>query len=93
MYRTYSYNDMPIPVQRRNEDMRKPMPPPKKEKECKEEKIEKKCDKPDNSGGILSGLGTDDLILIVVALVLLIDDCDDKLLLIALAFIFLSEWF
>ena len=41
----------------------------------------------------LSGLGTDDLILIVVALVLLIDDCDDKLLLIALAFIFLSEWF
>ena len=86
MYRTYSYNDMPIPVQRRNEDMRKPMPPPK------EEKIEKKCDKPDN-GGILSGLGTDDLILIVVALVLLIDDCDDKLLLIALAFIFLSEWF
>lgn len=92
MYMTYSYNDMPIPVQRRNEDMRKPMPPPKKEIECKEEKIEKKCDKPDN-GGILSGLGTDDLILIVVALVLLIDDCDDKLLLIALAFIFLSEWF
>lgn len=45
MYRTYSYNDMPIPVQRRNEDMRKPMPPPKKEIECKEEKIEKKCDK------------------------------------------------
>ena len=41
MYRTYSYNDMPIPVQRRNEDMRKPMPPPKKEIECKEEKIEK----------------------------------------------------
>lgn len=37
--------------------------------------------------------GYDDLILIVVALVLLIDDCDDKLLLIALAFIFLSEWF
>ena len=72
MYRTYSYNDMPIPVQRRNEDMRKPMP---------------------DNGGILSGLGTDDLILIVVALVLLIDDCDDKLLLIALAFIFLSEWF
>ena len=35
MYRTYSYNDMPIPVQRRNEDMRKPMPPPKKEIECK----------------------------------------------------------
>ena len=69
MYRTYSYNDMPIPVQRRNEDMRKPMPPPKKEIECKEEKIEKKFDKPDN-GGILSGLGTDDLILIVVALVL-----------------------
>ena len=46
MYRTYSYNDMPIPVQRRNEDMRKPMPPPKKEIECKEEKIEKKCDIP-----------------------------------------------
>ena len=45
MYRTYSYNDMPIPVQRRNEDMRKPMPPPKKEIECKEEKIEKKCEK------------------------------------------------
>ena len=92
MYRTYSYNDMPIPVQRRNEDMRKPMPPPKKELECTAENIAKKFDNPDH-GGILSGLGTDDLILIVVALVLLIDDCDDKLLLIALAFIFLSEWF
>lgn len=46
-----------------------------------------------DNGGILSGLGTDDLILIVVALVLLIDDCDDKLLLIALAFIFYRSGF
>lgn len=93
MYRTYSYNDMPVPVQRRNDDMRKPMPPPKKELQCKENKIEKRCEKQDKNGGFLSGIATDDLILIVVALVLLIDDCDDKLLLIALAFIFLSEWF
>ena len=45
MYRTYSYNDMPIPVQRRNEDMRKPMPPPKKEIECKERKLRKNAKK------------------------------------------------
>ena len=59
MYRTYSYNDMPIPVQRRNEDIMKPMPPPKKERECKEWKIEKRCDKRDKCG-ILSCMATDD---------------------------------
>ena len=38
-------------------------------------------------------LRTDDIILIIVFAVLLINDCDDKLLLMALAYIFLSDFF
>ncbi len=35
-------------------------------------------------------LETDDIILIAIALLLLADDCDDKMLLIAIAFVFIS---
>ena len=40
--------------------------------------------------GFLSKLENDDIILIAIALLLLADDCDDKLLIIAIAFIFIS---
>lgn len=84
MYRTYSYNDMPMPVKRNREEKA----PPQKPKEIKEKKKEN-----EPFGGIFGKLETDDIILMVVVLVLLIDDCDDKMLLLALAFIFFSEWF
>ena len=88
MYRTYSYNDMPMPVKRSREEK---APPPINREEVKEIKEDKK--EKGLLGGIFENLETDDIILIVVVLVLLIDDCDDKMLLLALAFIFFSEWF
>ena len=42
------------------------------------------------STGLLSGLETDDIILLVVFLILIMDNCDDKLLLLALGYIFFS---
>ncbi len=49
-------------------------------------------EKPKN-GGLLENIKTDDIILIIVVLALILDDCDDKLLLAALGFIFLSDFF
>ena len=42
------------------------------------------------NGKVLGRFETDDIILIVIAVILLADDCDDKLLILALGFIFLS---
>lgn len=41
-------------------------------------------------GKVFGKFETDDIILIVIAIILLADDCDDKLLIFALGFIFLS---
>ncbi len=79
MYRRYySVNDMPQLV---NKDYQKP-----KEKPCNEIHTQVK----QKDGGFLSKLENDDIILIAIALLLLADDCDDKLLIIAIAFIFIS---
>lgn len=47
-----------------------------------------------NKGGLLSGLNlkNDDLILLAVAVILLMDGCDDKLLIAALGLVFFSEY-
>ena len=42
------------------------------------------------NGKVLGKFETDDIILIVIAIILLADDCDDKLLILALGFVFLS---
>ena len=42
------------------------------------------------NGKVIGKFETDDIILIVIAIILLADDCDDKLLLFALGFVFLS---
>ncbi len=39
---------------------------------------------------ILGNFEVDDIILLAIILILLADDCDDKLLLLALAFVFIS---
>lgn len=75
MYRKYySYSDMPEPVKR-------PCPEPVREvhNECKSE--DKK---------FLGKFETDDIILAAVIVMLLANDCDDKLLLLAIAFVFFS---
>lgn len=83
MYRKYySYNDMPKPIyeqQPRNEQCTAPIH--KKEQEL--------CES--NKNNKLFGLfDNDDIILAIVIIILLGNDCDDKLLLLALAFIFFS---
>lgn len=97
MYKTYSYNDMPVRVSRRSESTSEKRSSPKNEQKCEPpKKSEVSChpEKEDKKGaGFLENIETDDLILIIVALVLLMDGCDDKLLLLAIAFIFFSEFF
>lgn len=85
MYRkNYSVNDMP---QIRNA----PPPPPPEEKvlPAHSDNVEEKIGFIQN-GKVLGRFETDDIILIVIAIILLADDCDDKLLILALGFVFLS---
>ena len=82
MYRSYSVNNMPQPV---IEPERKPLPPQIKESVKKEQKKEELFP--------LSGLKSDDLILLIVIALLIFNDCNDKLLLIALIYIFFSDYF
>lgn len=70
----------------------------KKKEECKEECIVKRKNgecpvKNDGIGKILGRFELDDIILGVLILVLLMDDCDDNMLLLAIAFIFLTGIF
>lgn len=89
MYRKYySYNDMPVPVRdgggQKAELARE---------ECAEEKKKAVRAEPvKKSGGILSGIENDDIILLVVILALLMDGCEDRLLLAAIAFVLLAGW-
>lgn len=80
MYRKYySYNDMPTIAQ--------PKVPEKTDLSCKKN--------PSHAADTEKSLGnfeTDDIILLIVVFVLLADNCDDKLLLLTLAFIFFNSW-
>lgn len=82
MYRSYSVNNMPQPV---IEPEHKPLPPPIKETVKKEQKKEELFP--------LSGLKSDDLILLIVIALLIFNECNDKLLLLALIYIFFSDYF
>lgn len=84
MYRKYySYNDMPqVMRQELRHEIVKPEPP-----------VHKKEEEPLGflEGGKLFGkFELDDVLLIAVVIILLGDDCDDKLLLLALGFIFIT---
>ena len=82
MYRRYySYNDMP---QILKHDEEKPAVLPQKKEAC-EKPCPSKCD-----NKLLGKFETDDLILGIVILALLLDDSDDGILLLALAVIFLT---
>ena len=94
MYRSYSYNNMPQPVIRHEEAPKPPAPPPPSKPAPPPPEPKRETErKPDGIGGFLKNLQTDDIILIAVIFALLIDDCDDKLLLIALGFVFCSDMF
>lgn len=88
MYRKYySYNDMPRRIVPQHSSQPAPhqsaahTPPQKPSDEC--------CAPP--RGGILSNLSNDDLILAVVLLILIMDGCEDKLLLAAIGFVLLGN--
>lgn len=87
MYRRYySYNDMPQITSRceKKEEVHKRE---EKKEECRNECREvKKCE----SGKLFGRFELDDVILGVIILAILLDDGDDGLLLLALAFIFLA---
>ena len=84
MYRSYSYNDMPKPITHKREDVL-PLPVKKEAKECKNEKKK-------NDNTFLGSLETDDIILLIIIFALILEDCEDKLLLLALGFIFATEF-
>lgn len=82
MYRKYySINDMPQIREEQTEPVRKA---PEVHKNV-EEQIGFIKD-----GKVLGKFEIDDIILVIIAIILLIDDCDDKLLIFALGFVFLS---
>ena len=66
-----------------------PPPPEKKSVPVHSDNVEEKIGCLQN-GKVLGRFETDDIILIVIAIILLADDCDDKLLILALGFVFLS---
>jgi hypothetical protein len=83
MYRRYySVNDMPQMITN-NKNEQKP------QKKCDDVHIERKREEYEEKK-LFGKLETDDIILIAIALLLLADDCDDKMLLIAIAFVFIS---
>lgn len=87
MYRKYySYNDMPVPVKKDTPSGAESAKDP-----CTDNK-QAVCtvDRDKKSKGFLAGIETDDIILIMVILALLMDDCEDTLLLAAIVFVLLS---
>ena len=78
MYRKYySYSDMPQIVKKTD------CPP------AKEQSPTESCSEPEQ-GGLLSKLSTDDILLAVIIIALIMDDNADNALIIALAFVFLT---
>lgn len=80
----YSYNDMPQPVPPVSRAQSTASPPPH-HPESLEEEIGFI-----SGGKVLGKYETDDIILAAVIFILLINDCRDDALLLALAFIFIS---
>ncbi len=88
MYRRYySYNDMPQIVNKCDKKEDNVHNKEDKKEDCKNECREvKKCE----NGKLLGRFELDDVILGVIILAILLDDGDDGLLLLALAFVFLA---
>ncbi len=82
MYRRYySYNDMPVPVK----------PELKQEAAQIHKSVQKNPLNTEKKKGVLENLKIDDIIILAVIFILFMDECDDLLLLAALAFIFLNR--
>lgn len=87
MYRSYSCSNMPEPVRTRVPERQSGRTPQKKDyRDAQPAKQSKQ------RSSALSKLQNDDIILIIIVAILLINGCEDKLLIIALAYIFLSGY-
>lgn len=86
MYRRcYSVNDMPQIITDCKENKQECSAPAKKPNKNIEEELGII-----KEGKFLGKFEIDDIILIAILVILLVDDCDDKLLFFAIAFIFVS---
>ena len=83
MYKSYSYHDMPEPVPSKPQPPQKPVQNRKEVSGTAQSNALKK---------IFGGMETDDIILLAVIFILIANDCDDKLLLIALAYVFIAGY-
>ena len=83
MYKSYSYHDMPEPVPAKPQHPQKPIQTQKEASGTAQNNALKK---------LFGGMEQDDIILLAVIFMLISNDCDDKLLLIALAYIFIAGY-
>lgn len=88
MYKSYSYNNMPRPITNTQQQNRKTELPSEPKPAAAEPAEVKTKSEPEKAL-----LQSDDMILLIVIALLLINDCDDKLLLLALAYVFFSDYF
>ncbi len=81
MYKSYSYNNMPQPL------------PQKKSADIKRDhSVEQIRNQQRGLRGILDKMELDDVILLAIIIILLMNECDDMLLLLAIGYIFISEF-
>ena len=83
MYKSYSYHDMPEPL---------PVKPKPLQKPAQDQKISSGASQDNSLKKIFGGMELDDIILLAVIFMLISNDCDDKLLLIALAYVFIAGY-
>ncbi len=89
MYRSYSVSNMPQPI-----STEPPTPRYTKSTESQPTAPKPKPTQPEKKEpASLSKLKSDDLILLIVIAVLIFNECNDKLLLLALIYIFFSDYF
>ncbi|MDD6762918.1 MAG: hypothetical protein PUD92_04700 [Clostridiales bacterium] len=106
MYKSYSYNNMPQPINtfgNASAESKKGSvlpelsvsPPPKPTPAVQTDPIPVSVidNDSENNRTIIGKLKADDMIILIVVALLLLNDCDDKLLLVSLAFIFFSDYF
>ncbi len=97
MYKSYSYNNMPQPVNTFKSTAPEPpepaVPPPKPAPAPEPIQLRAADNIEEKNKAVIGRLKTDDMIILIVIVLLLLNDCDDKLLLISLAFIFFSDYF
>ena len=95
MYRSYSYSNMPQAKNTFTEKERSAtvQPPLQTSAVTEQVKCSEKMPLTSSDHSLLFGLKTDDLILIAIICALLINRCEDKLLLLALAYIFFSDYY